>query len=118
MMCSEMIEMCLRLILRYLYLYPKQLGSVKSFFIDYKVCTCSVKISCVKIVFILLRELGLMAICSKLNIGKKKNINNGRFTVSENNPQATVLVFCNSLLSYFIRKILHGRRNVELRGLP
>lgn len=30
--------------------------------------TCSVKISCVKIVFILLRELGLMAICRKESI--------------------------------------------------
>ena len=38
---------------------------------DCNVCTCSVKISCVKIVFILLRELGLMAICTKLNIGTK-----------------------------------------------
>ena len=35
-------------------------------------CTCSVKISCVKIVFILLRELGLMAICGQFAQKKKK----------------------------------------------
>lgn len=38
--------------------------------------------------------------------------------MSKNNLQATVLVFCNSLLSYFISSILHGRHNIELRGLP
>lgn len=47
-----------------------------------------------------------------------KHINSGGFTLSENNPQAIVLVFCNSPLSYFIRKIVHGRHNTELRGWP
>lgn len=38
-----------------------------------RISTCSVNISCVKIVFILLRELGLMAICGKLSMDKKKD---------------------------------------------
>lgn len=45
--------------------------------------TCSVKISCVKMVFILLSELGLMAICRNYT-KTMKNIQSGRLAVSEN----------------------------------
>lgn len=77
----------------------------------YHVCTCSVKISCVKIVFILLRELGLMAIWRKVIIG---TIMEGLLWVKTTYRQQHSYF---SLFSYITRKILHGRHNAEL-SLP
>lgn len=54
----------------------------------------------------------------RVDTEKGESVNKGRLAVSESNLQATGLLFCNSLLSYFIREILHGRHGAELRGLP
>lgn len=62
-----------------------------------------------------------MAICEKINTPRtkttpkerKKTMRNSdgvRLDRSENNLQAAALVFCNSLLSYFIRKLYMAGR--------